>query len=390
MSPGKLNTASIGKSLRVLLVEDSEDDAELLLHELRGGGYDVVAERVQTPDAMRAALQRESWHIVLSDYSLPGFSGPAALAVLKESNLDLPFIMVSGTIDEETAVASLKAGACDFLLKDKLSRLIPAVGREIREAELRRTRAREHRALEQQLRQAQKMESLGRLAGGIAHDFNNVLTAILGFSDLLLGELDPADRSAADIAEIKKAAESGRRLTRQLLAFSRQQPLEPTRLDLNDAVTASTGMLHQLLGKAVQVETALGSALGSVWADAGQIQQILVNLAVNARDAMPQGGRLRIETYATTVDNQRAAIEHVAAGRYIVLLVTDTGSGMSAETQANIFEPFFTTKAPDRGTGLGLSTVYGIVRQTGGFIDLTSVLGAGTTFRIYLPELGGA
>jgi signal transduction histidine kinase len=175
-----------------------------------------------------------------------------------------------------------------------------------------------------------------------------------------------------------------------LLAFSRQQPLEPKRLDLNAEVTTSTAILQQLLGKSVQVHTELASPLGDVWADAGQIQQILVNLAVNARDAMPQGGQLRIATSAATVDAQAAARQEVVAGSYVALAVTDTGTGMSEETQAKIFEPFFTTKAPDKGTGLGLSTVYGIVRQSGGFIDCTSVPGTGTTFRIYLPQLGDA
>jgi signal transduction histidine kinase len=179
-------------------------------------------------------------------------------------------------------------------------------------------------------------------------------------------------------------------LTRQLLTFSRQQPLEPGRLNLSAEVASSTGILQQLLGKSVQLQTDIASPLGDIWADAGQIQQILVNLAVNARDAMPKGGHLRIETSAATVDAQRATREGVQAGSYIVLAVTDTGAGMSAEVQAKVFEPFFTTKAADKGTGLGLSTVYGIVRQSGGFIDLTSVVGSGTTFRIYLPEIGVA
>jgi PAS domain S-box-containing protein len=240
--------------------------------------------------------------------------------------------------------------------------------------------------LEQQFQQAQKMESMGQLAGGIAHDFNNVLTAILGFSDLLLTDLDPADRRANDVTEIKKAGESGQRLARQLLAFSRQAPLEPSALDLNAVVRSSGGLLKQLLGTRVRLELRLQEPLADIWADAGQMQQILVNLAVNARDAMPQGGQLHMETSTATRSGAPDAIRPESlTGPQVVLAVTDTGTGMSPETTARIFEPFFTTKGPEKGTGLGLSTVYGIVRQSGGTVDVTSALGQGTTFWIRLP-----
>jgi signal transduction histidine kinase len=234
----------------------------------------------------------------------------------------------------------------------------------------------DRKALEQQLEQAQKMESLGRLAGGIAHDFNNILTAILGFSSLLLTDFDPSDPRVFDLAEIQKAGESGQLLTRQLLAFSRQQPIKPTTLDLNDIVTIATGMLRQLVGKGVKLETVLAPGLGPIWADAGQLQQVLVNLAVNARDAMESRGRLLITTYAMDRDEPEPG-RNGTAGHQIVLQVTDTGTGMSPETVARSFELFFTTKGPEKGTGLGLSTVYGIVRQRGGSIDVTSAVGQG-------------
>jgi PAS domain S-box-containing protein len=233
--------------------------------------------------------------------------------------------------------------------------------------------------LEQQLAQSQKLESLGQLAGSIAHDFNNILTAVMGFSDLLLDTL-PVGDARNDATEIKKAAESGSQLTRQLLAFSRQQTLEPTRLDLNQVITGSQGILQQLVGRAVRVEASPGPSIGGIWADAGQMQRVFVNLAVNARDAMPKGGLLRIETSMVPGDR-----DHPDGG--VVLVVTDTGVGMSPETRARIFEPFFTTKAPQHGTGLGLSTVYGIVQQTGATIEVSSEVGKGTTFRISFPAL---
>jgi two-component system cell cycle sensor histidine kinase/response regulator CckA len=233
--------------------------------------------------------------------------------------------------------------------------------------------------LEQQLAQSQKLESLGQLAGSIAHDFNNILAAVMGFSDLLLDAL-PVGDARNDATQIKKAADSGSQLTRQLLAFSRQQTLEPTQLDLNQVITSSQGILQQLVGRVVRVEVNASASIGSIWADAGQIQRVLVNLAVNARDAMPQGGLLRIETSKVPGDRDEP-------DGHVVLAVTDTGVGMSPETRARVFEPFFTTKAPEHGTGLGLSTVYGIVQQTGATIDVSSEAGNGTTFRIRFPAL---
>jgi signal transduction histidine kinase len=329
---------------------------------------------------MRAALDREPWDLVLSDYSMPNFSGSAALKLLRDRGTDIPFIIVSGTIGEDTAVEALKAGASDFLVKGRLTRLGPSVERELREARLRQ----ERNVLERQLQHAQKMESLGRLAGGIAHDFNNVLSVIRGFSDLLLDVLE--EPHARDVREIRKASETGQRLTRQLMAFSRQQPIEPAPLDLNESVTTMAAILQQLLGGLVQLETRLG-AIGCVWADRGQVEQILVNLTTNARDAMPEGGRCHIDTSNATVTPVVASRENVREGAYVMLAVSDTGVGMPPEIQARIFEPFFTAKAPEQGTGFGLATVYGIVRQSNGFIDVSSTVGQGTTFRIFLPRV---
>jgi two-component system cell cycle sensor histidine kinase/response regulator CckA len=251
-----------------------------------------------------------------------------------------------------------------------------------REAE----RAKAH--LEEELRQAQKIESVGRLAGGIAHDFNNLLTAINGYADLMLDELPPGDRWRASITEIRRAGERAAELTGQLLAFSRRQLLQPRVIDLNALIADSTKMLGRLLGEDIELITMLDSRLGHVTADAGQVHQIVLNLALNARDAMPQGGKLILETQNVAFEEDLAQ-QHpsITPGSYVMLAVSDNGCGMDQETLSHIFEPFFTTKEPTKGTGLGLSTVYGIVKQSGGSIFVYSEPGNGATFKIYLPRI---
>jgi PAS domain S-box-containing protein len=663
----------VGIVLRVLLVEDSADDARLLVRQLTSAGYDVQHERVESPAAMRDALTRTSWDLVISDYSMPGFSGTAALNLLQEQGIDVPFIFVSGTIGEDVAVAAMKAGASDYVLKDKLKRLIPAIERELRDAEMRRERRRAHeivlertrlaeltsevgvaltsvtplrdtlarcaralvrhldvlgagiwifaeqtqsldlqaaaglppqmvdrlnrlsledapigpiarerqpvhlnatggmaafgrewteaegitafggypllveervvgvlavfskrlvpdfvldgleavadqlavgiehrraeeelrqseerfsrvfraspagiaittadegrfvdaneafcaltgyargeilgrttaelgfvqdlieqaellehlrelgtvqnvdlevrtkrgdrrlvlasferielggrpcllslmhdiserKRLEDQLRQAQKMEAIGRLAGGVAHDFNNLLSVIIGYCDLLFRTLpaDAAERS--EIAEIRDAADAASGLTRQLLAFSRRQVVERRVLDLNAVVSRAERLLKRLVGDDIELIVRLAPALAPVQADAGQLDQVLMNLVVNARDAMPAGGTIVIETAPALLD-EAFARDHpgARAGEYVCVSVSDNGIGMDADTQAHIFEPFFTTKEVGRGTGLGLATVYGIVKQSEAFIWVESARAQGTTFRIYFP-----
>lgn len=241
--------------------------------------------------------------------------------------------------------------------------------------------------LEAQLRQAQKLESVGQLASGIAHDFNNLLTVINGLTDLMLEQLDASDHMRADLNEIHAAGERAATLTRQLLAFSRQQLLMPKNIDLNDVVTGIEGLLQRLLGEDVEMVVALAPGVATVKADPGQIEQVITNLSVNARDAMVSGGRLTLETNIVTLeaDEDTGFGRTIPKGRYVTLSVTDTGTGMDAATRAHLFEPFYTTKGPGRGTGLGLSTVYGIVRQSHGFVTLTSEVGEGSTFTVYLP-----
>jgi signal transduction histidine kinase len=361
------------RRLRLLLVEDLPADAELMLAELHRGGLDADVERVDREDAYLAALNR-SLDIVLSDFNVPGFGALRALQLLKERAPEVPFIVVSGSIGEETAVELLRNGASDYLLKDRMGRLPQAVRRAIDQRRLER----EKRQLEEQFRQAQKMEAIGQLAGGVAHDFNNLLTVIQGYVELLEERLVDDSRSRTFLGELRHASVSAASLTRQLLAFSRRQILEPRVLDLSEAVRSVEPIVRRLIGEHITVHVHTSEERLRILADGGQIEQIILNLAVNARDAMPDGGRLDIRI-------ARDAEHHQA-----VLEVADTGVGMDDKTQSRIFEPFFTTKGVGRGTGLGLATVYGIVEQSGGRIEVLSAPGRGTTFTLRFPEAEGA
>jgi two-component system cell cycle sensor histidine kinase/response regulator CckA len=519
--------------IRTLLIEDSATDAKLVLHELGKLGRPIQSARVENASALREALNTSDWDLVLCDWSMPGFSALKALTIVKEFALDIPFVIVSGTVGEESAVEAMRAGARDYVLKDKLGRLVPVVERELREAKERAARqlaetalrasearfarlassgivgivfadldgnvfdandayldmlgysredmaagrlnwkalippewltltqqrveeirvkgaarpleqelfrkdgtrvpvlqgaalldhpkvvgfvvdmtrqrraeeAEARRALEvkvehegreraeealrrseEQLRHAQKMEAVGRLAGGVAHDFNNVLSIILSYAEVLLECFRPGDPVRDDLDEIRKAALRASGLTRQLLLFSRQQVTIPRVVDLNDVLVNTEKMLKRILGEDVELALVLGRSLGRIRVDPGHIEQVVMNLAVNARDAMPTGGKLTIETANVFLDESYTRT-HLPArtGRFVMLAASDTGVGMDRVTQARIFEPFFTTKPKGKGTGLGLSTVFGIVEQSGGTLWVYSEPGRGSTFKVYLP-----
>ena len=245
----------------------------------------------------------------------------------------------------------------------------------------------ERKRLEEQLRQAQKMEAIGRLAGGVAHDFNNILTAILGHSEILLGTLEAASPHRRQMEQIRRSAQRASTLTGQLLAFSRKQLLQPKVLDPNDLISNLGAMLQRLIGEDIELVEKLAPAAGNVRVDPGQLEQVVANLVVNARDAMPKGGRLTLRTSPVILDEEAARQLGTRLGPYVLLEVEDNGCGMDAETRSHVFEPFFTTKRSGKGTGLGLSTVYGIVTQSGGHVDVESTPGQGTCFRIYLPRV---
>jgi signal transduction histidine kinase len=377
----------MGVPLKVLLIEDREDDAVLLLRELRRGGYDVSHHRVESPQALESSLDSQPWDLVISDYSMPQFSGLDALRIVRGKQLDVPFLFVSGTLGEETAVAALKDGAQDYLMKGHLQRLVPAVERELREVQARR----ERKHLEQHVHQLQKFEAIGRLAGGIAHDFNNVLGAILGWAELAAADAPAGTRLEERLQKIRDQAGRAAGLTAQLLAFARRQVLQRRTISLNTLVEQQTSLLRRTIGEHIDVRVAAAVDLHTTVADPAQIDQVLMNLCLNARDAMPQGGLLMIVTENAEITEEFCRRHgYGRPGGYVHLSVSDTGSGMDAETQQRIFEPFFTTKEMGKGTGLGLATVYGIVKQHGGIIECQSKPGRGTTFDVFLPAHTGA
>jgi len=494
-------------SLAVLLVEDSEDDALLIINQIKRAGYDVHWKRVETAEELQQALNETGWNVVISDYILPHFSGMEALKIVHKQEPDMPFMIVSGKISDEIAVSAMKAGAHDYILKTNLLRLSAAIERELMEASVRKKTetalqeseekfknlveslpviifsisstgiitslnyeferatgwsreewinksffkilhrddissvinaiketgsiknslklvkqelrllaksgnyimveatsrlqfrkgkvveilgfARditEQKKLEEQLMQSQKMEAIGRLASGIAHDFNNVLTAILGNAELLMLHLQAEAYSYQKIKTIHESALHATQLVEQLLTFSRKQVFKPIIFCMNDIISSMSNMFLQILGEDVDYRFCPAENLKFIQADPRQMEQVILNLVVNARDAMPNGGEISIFTMnanAHDINDNISYFPPLPEGEWILIAISDTGKGIPTEILGRIYEPFFTTKI--KGTGLGLSIVYGIVKQLGGDIYVNSEIGKGTTFTIFLP-----
>ena len=507
--------------LRVIIIEDNPDDVWLVLREVEHAGYAVRSRRVQTGEELSQALAEGEWDLILADYSLPSFSATEALGILQSSGLDIPFIVVSGGIGEETAVALMRSGADDYVMKDRLARLGPAVQRELREAEerknkriaeraleasekryrtmvndlpgfvyrcrndpdwtmlfvskgceavtgyapgdliensklsyaslirpeyrafvwqsvqealqrrtayeyeypilvasgepnhwvwergrgvfseddellylegfitditdLRRAQA-EKDALQAELQQSAKMEAIGQLAGGIAHDFNNLLTGMLGNVDLIRQELPASGPVTEELAAIERAARQAASLAKGLLTFGRRATIAPVSLDMVQATNNALDILKGSLPASIRIELTIGPAVRPVMADPSQITQIILNLGVNARDAMEGSGTIAV-SLCNEVTTESYVKEHPFArvGEFVHLAIADTGPGIPEEIREHLFEPFHTTKSQGSGTGLGLSIVYGAVKQAGGWITADSEPGRGARFDIFLP-----
>ncbi len=389
---GSIDMESTGKTLqqrplRILHLEDDPRDATLVHTTLETGGLVFRTTTVQNRADFAAELERGETDLVISDFALPSFDGLSALDLTRAKCPDLPFILVSGTVGEEQAVESLKRGATDYVLKERLSRLVPAINRAMKEVKERTGR----RNLEAQFIEAQKMEVVGQLAGGVAHDFNNIIAIIMGYSDLMKDKLGEDKEMKKYLEAIRMAAERAAGLTRQLLVFSRKQTVQPVVLDLSEVVSGSEKMLERLIGENIEMTFTLGKETGRIKADPGYIGQVVMNLVVNARDAMPRGGKLAVATSNVTLDDHYSRLHKgVTPGDYVMLSVNDTGAGMSDEVKARLFEAFFTTKPKGKGTGLGLVTCQTIVHQCGGHIEVVSDVGKGTIFKVYFPRVDQA
>lgn len=379
------------EKVRILVVDDDEALRNLIVRALKKHAID--AESVgKGSDAIEILLSDHDL-ILLLDQQLIDMTGRDVINRMHSKNVKVPFIVMTGQGDEKLAVEMMKLGAEDYLVKDtdfldKLPGVLERVFRNISTTKKLEEAEAEKKRLQNQLFQSQKMESVGRLAGGVAHDFNNMLGAILGYSELAMQKLSASDPILEYLEQIYKAAERSADLTRQLLAFARKQTITPKVIDLNQTVSGMLRILQRLIGENISLEHNTKDKELKVNIDPSQIDQLLANLCVNARDAIEGTGKISIETDLCVCSPTCCShIEGAVPGKeYVRLSVTDNGCGMTEETLSHLFEPFYTTKELGRGTGLGLATVYGIVQQNGGCIEVTSKEGEGSKFQIYLPH----
>jgi signal transduction histidine kinase len=372
----------------ILLVEDETAHSELVRRAFethwRRFHLSVAASLAEA----RACLEKSPPHLILADLNLPDGLGTDLLLGEREA-LSIPLVVMTSQGDERAAVESMKAGALDYVVK---SEAVLADAPHIAERALREwEHVTERKLLQERLVQLQKMEAVGQLGGGITHDFNNLLTAIQGCAEIASEDLAPDHPAQRYLREIQNSAERGASITRQLLVFAKRQPMELDVLNLNDLLLDTVWMLRRLIGENIELVGLPATDLGLAKVDQGLMKQVLVNMAVNARNAMPEGGKLTIETANAVLDTASAQQwAGLAPGHYIKLSVSDSGIGMDEHIKAHLFEPFFTTKEPGKGTGLGLATCYGIVKEMKGDIRVWSEPGQGATLEIYLPREGAA
>jgi two-component system cell cycle sensor histidine kinase/response regulator CckA len=369
------------QTLNILHIEDSKEDSELITRLLINNGFKCQVTRVETRPEVFDELERNSYDLILADCKLPDFSGLRALEIAHALKPEIPFVFVSGTIGEETAIESLRNGATDYVLKDRLSRLVPAVRRALAEAE-ERTMCRQ---LQQRLREAGRLEAISTLSNGIAHDFNNILTIILGHASLLTLEHENPNRVLEISGTISEAARRGSEIVQQLLAFARKSDGHVAAADLNRYIQAHLNALKQKLPREVDLTFEAADDLPSIMVDAGQLDRILTNLITNSIDAMSTGGHIILSTRLVSAIDLPDLLLDLDGEHYVCLTVTDTGKGIDSTTREHVFEPFFTTKQRGRGTGLGLPVVYGLMQAHHGFVDVRSEIDKGTSISLFFP-----
>jgi two-component system cell cycle sensor histidine kinase/response regulator CckA len=367
--------------LNILHIEDSKEDSELIRELLINNGLSCQVLRVETRAEVFDALESSSFDLILADFKLPNFSGLRALEIAHALKPEIPFVFVSGTIGEDTAIESLRNGATDYVLKDRLSRLAPAIRRALSEAE-ERTLCRQ---LQQRLREAGRLEAISTLSNGIAHDFNNILTIILGHASLLTMEYKNPNRVLEISGTISEAGRRGSEIVQQLLAFARQSNGRMVSSDLNLYLRAKLALLKEKLPPQIDLIFEPGVRVPNIMVDASQLERILLNLITNSIDAMTAGGHITLSTKVVPVSELPDLLPELASEQYVCLRVADTGKGIDSTTREHVFEPFFTTKERGRGTGLGLPVVYGLMQAHHGYVNVSSELGKGTVFSLYFP-----
>lgn len=376
------------KKIKVFFLEDNLDDVGLELYQLKKGGLEVTYEVARNRKEFLEKIQDINVDIILADYALPDITGIEAIHICRERKIDIPIIFITGVGSEEVAVDSLREGAIDYILKKNIVGLPGRISRALEiwaEHKAKEKAERERQQLQQELFQAQKMESIGRLAGGIAHDFNNILTGIIGYAELALQDIPEESPVKKRIEAIFSMSTQAAKLIRELLIFARRIPMEPRTINLNSFIEDTIPFIKRLIEDEIEIRLFLGE-IPQIKVDLNQLTQVLMNLATNARDAMNGKGVLTFKTEICPLAEDHSIMDLNAGDVCIRLSVSDTGCGISQDDILKISDPFFTTKERDKAVGLGLAIVYSILRSHGGWISVDSEIGKGTTFKIHLPS----